>query len=68
MWTHIGGGCSLMGGEYNCDDVYENEAEDIASVVTTQARHFKMPQTVESLDELRALEGVGVVDVREADE
>jgi len=60
-WRRIGGGCGLGCDrpEYPCDDEYEHvETGERATVYTTQDRHFEMPESVDYLPELYALDGV----------
>lgn len=59
-WTHIGGGC-LVGVKdpHPCDDTYEEDATgERVTLDTSMHRHFAMPETADTIEELRALEGV----------
>ncbi len=59
-WEHIGGGCGLgCNAGCPCDDDFENtETGDRVRFYSTKEAHFAMPRTVETLVEVRDLEGV----------
>ena len=59
-WEHTGGGCSLGCNDgYPCDDDFENaETGERLRFYSTKEAHFAMPRTVETLVEVRDLEGV----------
>ena len=57
-WKHTGGGCCVKCDDhYPCDDDFENMGESIRFYSTKKA-HFAMPRTVETLVEIRDLDGV----------
>ena len=59
-WERTGGGCCLQGKEaYPCDDDFENaETGERLRFYSTMEAHFAMPRTVETLIEVRDLDGV----------
>jgi hypothetical protein len=67
-WRRGDGGCLVRSvgrmPKHPCDDQYvDSVTGDGAEVDATVCRHFTMPWSVDSLDELRKLEGVGSVRV-----
>lgn len=63
-WEKTGGGCHTCAGGademmYPCDDSYENtETGERITIYSTQERHFEMPNEVDAIAELYALDGV----------
>lgn len=59
-WKHTGGGCCLKCDDrYPCDDDFENaKTGERVRFYSTKEAHFAMPRTVETLAEIRDLDGV----------
>ena len=64
IWEHIGGGCSVdhsNKSKYLCDDIYENQqTKKTVIVFSTMETHFKMPEAINSIEELLKLEGTSL--------
>ena len=59
-WRHTGGGCCVGCSDgYPCDDDYKNvETGERVRFYSTKEAHFAMPRTVDTLVDVRDLEGV----------
>ena len=60
LWTHIGGGCVLVGKlEYPCDDTFENlKTGQLAEFSTTLEAHQSIPHELRTLAQVTRRKGV----------
>jgi len=59
MWSHIGGGCLVIGDDpFPCDDTYENSVtQELRTVHCTMEVHFSLPLEVAEFQEIENLCG-----------